>query len=386
MLLLASVLALATSHAAPQNLRGSDTSSKTLIFVTEDHVSAHAKTMDLTLKSDWRAMLAAAPQYVAPRDDLSPLLLRSLHSAAAPHTAKWALAHRSTTPSTFTTAQYHSGAWMLSDLLLAAGATSITCETSPSSTLVQLTLLRNGLPLPSMADLYSARNALFDDHAALTSSLHRVPSHQGELDKFLARALGDSTGLSSSPLIVDDASAPVIANTGCRSGQVFVVASAALSNDQLTATLRPATSPMDIYNSIDSVFGLSDDPDCVPTSSPASNDPCTLTGAFPAMNLNYNSGNGGASQAITLNTGVSCPDCWATFSSTYSGSLQMCVNIGGEGFGIGVSAPIYSSQSVASLFSYLYSPSSPPLFPRLTSALAAQQLMTALVAAAFSLT
>ena len=345
MLLQALALALAASClAAPQGLRGSDTSSRSLIFVTEDHVSSHARLHGLTAKSDWRAMLAAAPHYLAPQEELSPLLLRSLHSAAAPHGTKWALAFRTVSPSAFTTAQYQEGAWMLSDLLAATGATSIACAASPSPALVQLTLTRSGPPLGSMAGLLAERSILFDDHAALASSLHGMPTHQGHFGEFVARALGDGSGLRNSPLIVDGASAPALASTGCMAGQAFVIVSAALSTDQLTATLRPATSPMDIYNSIDSVFGgggggLSDDP-CVPATSPPSNDPCTLTGDFPAMSLNYG-GNGGASQAITLNTGVACPDCWATFSSTYSGSLQMCVNIAGEGFAIGVSASPY---------------------------------------------
>ena len=384
MLLLTFALALAASLAAPQNLRGSAMSSKSLHFVTEDHVSDHAMLMSLSLKSDWRAMLAAAPHYLAPHEELSPLLLRSLHSAAVPHTTKWALALRTVSPSTYTTAQYHDGAWMLTDLLAATGATSIACAASPSTALVQLTLMRSGLPLRSVADLYAERSILFDDHAALTSTLHGVPTQQGQFDKFLARALGDGADLRNAPLIVDGASAPALAGTGCMPGQAFVIVSATLSRDQLTATLRPATSPMDIYNSIDSTFGLSDDP-CVPTTSPSSNDPCTLTGAFPAMNLN-SGGNGGASQAISLNTGVSCPDCWATFSSTYSGSLQMCANVLGEGFGIGVSSsastmqpPFSSSHNSLILYTF-------PLFGRLTNALTKLQSRIAREAVAFMLT
>jgi len=292
-------MALATSA---QSLRGSVTSSKSLIFVTEDHVSAHAKLMNLTLKNDWRAMLAAAPQYVMSQDDLSPLLLRSLHSAAAPYGTKWALAVRTTAPSSVTTTQYHDGAWMLSDLLVATGATSITCTTSPMSKLVQMTLMRDGVSPSSMADLYSARNNLFDDHASLTSSLHGTPTHLGQFDAFLARALGDGTDFTA-PLIVDTASASALTNTGCTPGQAFVFKSSAL-NKNFTAVLRPATSPVDIYNSMDSVFG--DDPNCVPTTSPSTDSPCSLSGNFPSMSLNYNSGNGGAAQAISLNTGVSC--------------------------------------------------------------------------------
>jgi hypothetical protein len=330
-------MALATSSA--QSLRGSVTSSKSLLFVTEGHVSTHAKAMNLTLKKDWRAMLAAAPQYLTPQDDLSPLLLRSLHSAAAPRGTKFALALHTTAPSSFTTAQYHNGAWMLSDLLVATGAVSITCRASPKSKLVQMTLTRNGAQISSMADLYVARNKLFDDHAALISSLHGTPTHQGQFDVFLARALGDGTDINTSPLIVDIASAPALTNTGCSPGQAFVFVSSALNSEKFTAVLRPATSPVDIYNSIDSVFGAPD-PNCDPTTSPASDNPCSLSGNFPPMQLNYDSRSRGAAQAITLNTGVSCPDCWATFSSSYSGAFQMCMNPGTLVFSIGVRCSI----------------------------------------------
>ena len=356
-LVLTICVALASSLAVPQDQYGRDTSSKSLLFVTEEHVRTQAKLHNLTLKNDWHAMLAAAPQYVAPHDDLSPLLLQSLHSTAAPHGTKWALALRTVAPSSFTTTQYKNGAWVLSDLLVATGATSIACTPSPQSTQVQLTLMRDGGPLPGMGDLYSERNTLFDSHALLTSSLHGMQTHQGQYDKFLARALGDGSDLNSNsaPLIVDDASAPLLADTGCTPGQAFVFVSAALSNEQFIATLRPATSPVEIYNSIDSAFGLGDGK-CVPTGSPTTNDPCTLSGTFPTMSLNYNSGNGGATQAITLNTGVTCPDCWATFSSTYSGSFQMCVY---DAFGVGVSlchsflmlVPSITCSSPPSLFS-----------------------------------
>ncbi len=295
-------------------------------------MSTHAKLRDLTLKDEWRAMLAAAPQYVTPQDDLSPLLLHSLHSAAAPHgNNKFALAFRSITPSAFTTAQYRKGAWLLSDLIVATGATSITCTAFPKSKLVQMTLSRDGAPLLSMVDLYSARSDLFDDHAALTSRLHDTLSHQGQFDAFLARALGDGTDLNTSPLIVDTASAPALTSTGCTPGQHFVFQSSALDDEKFTAVLRPATSAADIFSSIDSVFG--DDPACDPTVSHTTNDPCTTSGSFPTFNLNYNSATGAASQALTLNTGVNCPDCWAFFTLKYSGSFQMCVY---DGFDVGV--------------------------------------------------
>ena len=336
--------------ASPQALRGADalSGSKSLLFVTKDHVDATAAVLNLTLKSDWRTMLRAAPLYATPNDDLSPVLLRSLHSAAVPQGTTFALAFHTTTPSSFTTAQFQEGTWALSDLLVATGATSIHCAASPlaASPLVQLTLLHKAAS-DDVSSLVAARTNLFDEHAKLASSMHKSITNKGRYHEFLARVLGDGSNLKGSPIIVDTATTPLIVDTVCAAGQAFVVESAVLTNERLTAVLRPATSPVDIYSSIDSEFGLGDDPNCVPTTSPNSNNPCSVSGAFPGMSLNYNSGSGGATQAITLNTGVSCPDCWATFSSTYTGSFQMCMNPAELVFSIGVRVSLFAHTAHA---------------------------------------